>query len=121
MKEKHLPGGFPSAQLYEEANHEGGEQSQTGNTTNLGNEPGQVFQLLLQWSGIGISPESCKDERVVSIPGSGRVEFKEHTHHDAAVETLLTDGDNHVLAINFKNLGARDHETIGVHIGAPNA
>jgi len=42
--------------------------------------------------------------------------FKEHTHHDAAIETLLTDGDNHVLAITIEDLGARDHGTIGVRI-----
>jgi len=43
--------------------------------------------------------------------------FKERTHHDVAIETLLTNGDSHILAIIFKDLGARDHETIGVRIG----
>jgi len=115
MKEKRLPSGFPSAQLYEETNHEGGEQSQTGNTTDLGNELGQVVQLLLQRSGIGISPESCKNKS--ASLDQEKCDFKEHTHHDAAVETLLTDGDNHVLAITFENLGTRNHKTIGVRIG----
>jgi len=39
---KHLPSGVPSAQLDEEADHEGGEQNQTGGTTNLCDEFGQV-------------------------------------------------------------------------------
>jgi len=47
MKEKRLPDGLPSAKLHEEANHESGEQSQTGQSTNLGNELGQVVQFLL--------------------------------------------------------------------------
>jgi hypothetical protein len=79
VKEQRLPGGFSSAQLHEEANHEGGEQSQTGNTTNLGNELGQVVQLLLQRSRIGISPESCRMSGVISNHGSGESNFQ-RTH-----------------------------------------
>ena len=40
----------------------------------------------------------------------------EHTHHDATVETLLTNGDDDVLATTFKNLGTRDHEVAGVNV-----
>jgi len=38
---------MPSTQLHEEADHQGGEQRQTCNTTNLGDKLGQVVQLLL--------------------------------------------------------------------------
>jgi len=37
----------PGAQSHEETNHQSGEQSQTRNTANLGDELGQVVQLLL--------------------------------------------------------------------------
>jgi hypothetical protein len=42
---------------------------------------------------------------------------KVRTHHDATVETLLTYSNNDVLAITFEDLGARDHEAIGVGVG----
>ena len=74
-------------------NREGGEQSQTGKSINLGDELGQVVQLLLQRCRIGIS------------------------HHDVTVETLLADSDSYVLAVTFEDLGARDHETVGVRVG----
>jgi len=44
-------------------------------------------------------------------------DFREHTHHDTAVETLLTDSDNDVLSITFKDLGARNQEAIRMGIG----
>jgi len=34
-----------------------------------------------------------------------------------AVGTLLTDGDNDVLAVAFENLGTRNHKAVGVGVG----
>jgi len=41
----------------------------------------------------------------------------EHTHHDTTVETLLTDGNDDVLAITFEDLGTRNHKAVGVGVG----
>ena len=43
--------------------------------------------------------------------------MKARTHHDMTVETLLTNSYDNVLAITFKDLGARNHETIRVRVG----
>ena len=42
--------------------------------------------------------------------------FRECTHHDTTVETLLTDSDNDVLSITFEDLGARNQEAIRMGI-----
>jgi len=61
MKEKRLPDGFPSAKLHEEASHEGSEQSQTSQGTNLGDELGQVqVRFLLKRDGVRVPPGSYK-------------------------------------------------------------
>ncbi len=39
---------------------------------------------------------------------------KEHARHDMAVETLLTDSNDNVFAVTFKDHGARNHETVGM-------
>ena len=40
-----------------------------------------------------------------------------HTHSDTVFETPPTDSNDDVLAMTVDNLGARNHETIGVNIG----
>ena len=70
-EEKHLPSRAISAQLDEETDHEGGEQNKTGSTTNLCDEFGQVIWFLLQWSRVGISPESCETSKMISVRKSG--------------------------------------------------
>ena len=40
---------------------------------------------------------------------------------DMTVETLLTDSDDDILAITFDDLGIRNHEAVGVGVGALNA
>ena len=40
----------------------------------------------------------------------------ERTHHDTAVEAVRSDSDNDVFAVTIQDLGARNHETIGISI-----
>ena len=49
-------------------------------------------------------------------PEIGRGSSYKHTHHDATVETPLINSGDDVLAVTVKNLGARNHETIGVNV-----
>ena len=54
---------------------------------------------------------------VISRP-RGKV-VKGRTHHATTIETLLTDGDDDVLAIAFKNLGTGNSETTVWAFGTP--
>jgi len=78
MKKRHIPDGLPRAQLHEEANHEGGEQNQTDNTDDFGDELGQVVQFLLQWSGVGTLPESYKNRGCGQYPWIRKSEFSKN-------------------------------------------
>jgi len=52
---------------------------------------------------------------VISVQGSTESPYK-HTRHDTAIETLLTDSDDDILAMTFQNLRTRNHKTIGTGV-----
>ena len=80
--------------LDEELDHQRRKEHKTASTTDLRNELGKVVELELKRSAFGITSKSWE---------SGSAAFriavcKELTRHDAAIETLRTDGgDDNVL------------------------
>jgi hypothetical protein len=94
--------------LDEELDHQGRKENKTASATNLRNELGEVIKLVLKRSAFGITSESWE-------PGSAALRisyYKRLTHHDTAVETLWSDGDDEVLTDTFQDLRAGNDERI---------
>jgi len=103
----HEPAGI-GCKLDEELDHQGGKKNKTASTTDLRNELGEVVELELKGSIFGITSKSWEFGSAAFGVGF----CKELTHHDAAVETLRTDGDNDILTNTFQDLGTGDNERV---------
>ena len=94
--------------LDEELDHQHCKEDKTASTTDLRNELGKVVELELKRSAFGITSKSWE---------SGSAAFgisfcKELTHHDTAIKTLRTDGDDNVLTNTLQDLRTGDNKRI---------
>ena len=94
--------------LDDELDHQHRKENETTSTTDLRNELSKAIELELKESAFGIISKSWE---------SGSAAFriavcKEPTHHDAAIETLRTDGDDNVLTNTLQDLCTGDNKRI---------
>lgn len=110
-----LPGARATAIRQQDSpNHEGSEEDETGSGTKLGDELSEGVELELKRGVLGLSLESCvKGGRRIS---ARRVKIKwkraQRTHHNLAVERVLTNVGSDVRSNTLEDLGSRKEEAV---------